>query len=175
MDITQINFSILWNTAATAKASVRARKFADWKERRWLKAIDNAVEGLENNPWISLRPDGVLVWASETDPYVYEVTEHGCHCRAAQQHQPCKHLACRKLLLNYQRDLQFPVVPSRTEPSYLTELIECTERVKSLRAEVKATEIRFEGAQPRSSFELVANAPLAKRTVKGEAYGGIEI
>lgn len=108
------NETVLAHVVLAAKASVRARKFDSKKESRWLVAIDRAVEGLENNPWIALRSDGVLVWASETGADVYEVNGR-CQCRAAQENQPCKHISAKRLLENYNKAMAFPVVPSRAE------------------------------------------------------------
>jgi hypothetical protein len=72
-----------------------AAKIAKTKttDRRWLNAIDRAVEG--SATWIVTELHDCLLITSDSGE-TYRVNGH-CTCRAGVIGQPCKHLAYRRL------------------------------------------------------------------------------
>ena len=62
-------------------------------DKRWLNAIDRAVEGAST--WIVTELHDCLLITSDSGE-TYRVNG-SCNCRAGQLGQPCKHLALRRL------------------------------------------------------------------------------
>lgn len=68
-------------------------------EPRWVRAIENAVIEIEDNPYIAMV-DADLIIASSTSGEVYRVTRY-CNCMAGMNRKPCKHRAIKRLLQLY--------------------------------------------------------------------------
>lgn len=194
-----MNSAVMEKVTEAAKLAVIARNLKPSLKSRWLRAIDSAVTALAENPWIALRDDGVLVWASETGPDVYEVNGH-CQCRAAREHQPCKHLALKRLLENHNKALALPTVPVSEPASPIASRPPVTTgnpdidgpawheyTQREIEREIEAgtfyaaaePRITFEGAQPTSNVPAspVADGVLIAPSLrlKAERYGRIEI
>jgi hypothetical protein len=80
------------------------RKAAD--NKRWINAIDKAVEGL-NGTWIVTElMEGLLITTESGETYH---ANGKCGCRAYQLNQPCKHRAAVKLVKRYNEMEAAPV------------------------------------------------------------------
>ncbi|MGB9179079.1 MAG: hypothetical protein WCB68_07500 [Pyrinomonadaceae bacterium] len=73
--------------------------------RHWQTAIVRAKQIIEENPFIHMDGDTLLLLSDSNE--IYEVTSGKCQqvsgrpCPAFNRGQPCKHRALRRLLLNY--------------------------------------------------------------------------
>lgn len=147
----QINWAVMNSVIDAALASVAAQKLETDKHSRWLNAIRKAREALHDNPFISLRGDGALIWMSEQTDETYTVT-NACECKAAQLGMPCKHLAGKRLLENYAKAIALPQV-LMMQPRVI-----------------------LEDAQPHDSMMAAyKSATLVHKTQVGEKYGRMDV
>jgi hypothetical protein len=92
---------------AVAAAPVRIVRLRRETPEQWNRALQRAIaEALD----VLTEPQSgrTFVESGTTPGIVYEVTEHGCSCKAGQNGVPCKHRAC--LLA------QLGILPLDTEP-----------------------------------------------------------
>jgi len=149
----EVRLGLLWPIVDAAKVSVVHSKLPNWKQLRWLNAISKAVEAIEENPRYQFQ-NGALILLSETSQKIYEVRANGSHvgCGAYERKQACYHVALRRLLELYAMAVALPNEADTHKPRVI-----------------------LDGIQPRSSFELAANAPLQRKTVRGDSYAGMDI
>src|SRR5262249_38347490 len=69
--------------------------------RRWIAAIDRAVEGLQSGRWYVTELVNETIVTTENG--TYHVNGH-CGCKAGALGQPCKHRAAKRLLEMYNED-----------------------------------------------------------------------
>jgi hypothetical protein len=85
MTLNQVQFS---KVAETAKSKTN--------DKRWINAIDRAVDGLHGGQWIITELfDGIMVTTESGKTYR---ANGKCECEAYLNGMPCKHLALRRLL-----------------------------------------------------------------------------
>ena len=82
--------------AAFDEATERGGKLA----QRWQRAIARAKQELENNPFLHLDGDAVLILSPSNQIY----RSNGvCQCEAFRRGLPCWHRALARIVVNYHR------------------------------------------------------------------------
>jgi hypothetical protein len=109
MTINQAQFSKI---VETAKAKVT--------DKRWINAIDRAVEGLNGGWIITELANSVAITTESGQTYFANGT---CSCPAYNNGQPCKHRALYRLLDLYHIEERESVTPKVTEGATRGELI----------------------------------------------------
>lgn len=105
---TKINWVVMDAVVKAAKVAVGTS--AHPRKESWLRAIEKALAELQANPYWELQDDK-LFFLSALSQESYEITGLHCSCKAAQHGRPCYHLASKRLLEIYAKQLAFPHVP----------------------------------------------------------------
>jgi hypothetical protein len=69
------------------------------RNRRWEVAIVKAKQQIEENPFMHLDGDALLILSPESSE-IYRANGT-CQCKAFQHHQPCWHRAAARLVKRY--------------------------------------------------------------------------
>lgn len=91
----QINKEKLQRVASEAKAKAAGQK-------RWIAAIDKAVDGLLGGWIVTELVDGLMITTESGETYR---ANGECQCKAYQLNQPCKHRSAARLVARY-RELE---------------------------------------------------------------------
>ena len=87
------------NLTSTTLAAVINQAMQDAADHpRWLNAIERAAKELNENPYMELQGDHLLIGSPSGTTYVANGT---CQCEAFRYHRPCWHRAAAQLMRRY--------------------------------------------------------------------------
>lgn len=104
LNSTQIDRELL--SAIAAESLVIVELSNSRQKQRWINAIAKAVVQIEKNPFMTFNLDAQSLTVLGTQGTTYTAADTSCECQAAQNSQPCWHLAAARLIVRYVEQTQ---------------------------------------------------------------------